>query len=409
MPTTDVKHLKLLLQLKQHQLNWLLEITSAINSNFSADQLYKIYEFILHSRLKIDKLALFIEDDGWKCKFAYGTDNHFTTDDFESKIASVIPLFQNNKNAIVTAIDGFEVVVPVFHKEESVAFAFLGKHNSAEYNFEYDIIPFVQTITNVIVMAIENKKLAKKQVQQQLMKREMELAAQMQKMLFPPTLPKNEKVDLTATYIPHHEVGGDYYDFISINANEFAVCMADVSGKGIPAALLMSNFQANLRAHLPYTNNLKVLITLLNKKVMQSAKGEKFITFFIGKYNYSTKEFTYINAGHNAPMLLINDKISLLEAGTIGLGMFEELPFLNEEKFKISAPSTLFCYTDGITDLENESEQIFGTERLKEFFSKHHREDSPQQFHQLLKDELYAYKGVCPFIDDITLLSCKFK
>ena len=107
---------------------------------------------------------------------------------------------------------------------------------------------FIQTITNLIVVAIENNKMAVEQLKQAAMKKELELAAQMQSLLFPPSLPSNESYEIHATYLPHQEVGGDYYDYIPLSDHEFAICMADVSGKGIAAALLMANFQANLHA-----------------------------------------------------------------------------------------------------------------------------------------------------------------
>ena len=134
--------------------------------------------------------------------------------------------------------------------------------------------------------------------------KELELASEMQSMLFPRKLPNDEKMDVDALYQAQHQVGGDYYDFIRLNENEVAFCIADVSGKGVSAALLMANFQANLRALFKTTSSLNEIVTDLNRLVNENAKGEKFVTLFIAKYNYITRFLTYINAGHNPPILV---------------------------------------------------------------------------------------------------------
>jgi len=162
---------------------------------------------------------------------------------------------------------------------------------------------FVQTLSNIIVVAIENIRLFNESLRQEALKKELELASKMQSMLIPrkETLPRNEKLHLTAFYHPHFDVGGDYYDCIILNKDEVGFCIADVSGKGISAALLMSNFQANLRALFTHEISLPALVERLNERVISSANGEKFITLFIAKFNYRTNDLVYINAGHNAP------------------------------------------------------------------------------------------------------------
>jgi sigma-B regulation protein RsbU (phosphoserine phosphatase) len=228
-------------------------------------------------------------------------------------------------------------------------------------------------------------------------------------MLFPASLPSNEHVEVHATYLPHTEVGGDYYDFIPLSDHEFVFCMADVSGKGIPAALLMSNFQANLHALVHHTPSLTDLVKLLNDKVYQSAKGEKFITFFIGRYNTLNRQLHYVNAGHNPPFLIHEKVVYMLNDGTTGLGMFEELPFINPGKVFIPPNAMLHCYTDGVTDIENEQDIDFGMQRLREFLmSRKHLHDL-KQLHQELVQALSAFKETRGFTDDITLLSCWFK
>lgn len=138
-------------------------------------------------------------------------------------------------------------------------------------------------------------------------------------------MPKNEKIWITAFYHPHFDVGGDYYDVINLSENEVGFCIADVSGKGISAALLMSNFQANLRALFTSGIDLQLLVVKLNDCVMKSANGEKFITLFVAKYSQTAKELEYINAGHNHPILYETDSknLAFLKEGCVGIGMLE--------------------------------------------------------------------------------------
>jgi sigma-B regulation protein RsbU (phosphoserine phosphatase) len=228
-------------------------------------------------------------------------------------------------------------------------------------------------------------------------------------MLFPVKLPKSNLFEIYATYLPHQEVGGDYYDFLEVNENEFIFSMADVSGKGIPAALLMSNFQANLHAFVQHTSSLTELIKLLNDKVYQSAKGEKFITFFLGRYNLLTRQLHYINAGHNPPFLIHEKVVYMLNDGSTGLGMFEELPFINQGKVFIPPNAMLHCYTDGVTDVENSRGVEFGMNRLRDFLTGRKQLHDMKMLHQQLIDTLSAFKENKSYTDDITLMSCWFK
>ena len=121
-----------------------------------------------------------------------------------------------------------------FHKDQILAYALVGGLENSVIPRRNELIPFIQTITNLIVVAIENHHIAGEKIRQAAMRRDLDLAAQMQSMLFPIALPDNARYQLCATYLPHQEVGGDYYDFLPLNEDEFIFCMADVSGKGIP-------------------------------------------------------------------------------------------------------------------------------------------------------------------------------
>jgi sigma-B regulation protein RsbU (phosphoserine phosphatase) len=187
---------------------------------------------------------------------------------------------------------------------------------------------FAQTLTNILTVALENRKLSAQNVIKEQISKELELASEMQKLLFPQELPSNKKMDISGRYIPRHAVGGDFYDFIPLGDEEYIICIGDVSGKGITAALLMANFQATIRTLFKYQRfELTFLLEELNKLVMKNAKGEKFITFFIAHYNAYTRQLQYVNAGHNQPFILSGKNTTLLTEGCIGLGMLDDGTF----------------------------------------------------------------------------------
>jgi sigma-B regulation protein RsbU (phosphoserine phosphatase) len=398
-------------KIKDQKLNILLEVTKAINNNQPTQELLHKYESFLLNELNIEKIVLFSNDNNqWQTLLSYGiSENEIKAINIEEtllplkEITTVLSLKNNS-------LKGFDVVVPVYHKSNPLAYVLIGDIYEDELALSPTIkhLPFIQTLTNIIVVAIENKRLAKERLKEEVVRKELELASRMQNMLFPETLPNNEKVEMAALYKPHQKVGGDYYDVITLNENEIVICMADVSGKGISAALLMANFQANLLALSNYSESLSELVRELNRKVMRSAKGEKFITLFIAKYNYLTRTLNYVNAGHNPPILASGNAINQLKVGSTGLGMFDELPKVREGIITIDPNSILVCYTDGIVDIENKEKKEFSLERMIEIL-KYNKHLSMQQLNELYIKKIDSFRDGMPYIDDITLLSCRFK
>jgi sigma-B regulation protein RsbU (phosphoserine phosphatase) len=405
MPRTS-KNQNLSKRIKDIKLNSLLEITKAINNNYSIIQLLEIFEEVLATQLNIDKLVLFSNDNGWKCILKYGVGDEYNDINVERDLLPIkeIGTFNFSKKDLS---ESSEIVVPVYHKSQPLAYVLIGDlEDRVEVSPAIKHLPFVQTLTSIIVVAIENKKLAKETVRQAEMRKELELASEMQSMLFPSTLPRDQYLDVAAFYLPHQQVGGDYYDFIWLNEKEFAFCVADVSGKGVAAALLMSNFQANLRILFKYTSSLTELVHDLNSKVMANAKGEKFITLFIAKYNLETRVLTYINAAHNQPLMVTDGVATSLKTGCTGLGMFDEIPNIKEGSVTVVPGTTIVCYTDGLTELENDAGEEYGIDSLKELV-KSQANHNMMELNTLIMETIMNYKQSKPYIDDIALFSLK--
>lgn len=404
------KKLDEILKLSKFKLNSLLEITEAINENYSTDNILKIYEYILREQLGITKLVLFSYHQKWECLLRYGAKGVVNKLDIDRDLSHMreITVIESSSSKILS---DFDVVIPVYHKTTPLAYLLLGNlGDSQEFSPAVKHMTFIQTMTNIIMVAIENKRFANQEIEQERSKKEMEVAQLMQSMLFPQNLPSNNRLDVAARYVSKQLVGGDYYDFIPLNANEYVMCIADVSGKGVGAALLMSNFQAHLRANVKYNHQkltIKQLMIDLNEEVMKSAKGEKFITFFFAYYNCTEKILKYVNAGHNYPILTDGKETRLLNKGCIGLGMLEKIPSIEEEVIEIKPNTTLVCYTDGLVELEDETEEPFEVERLEKLILDNYHLNM-SQLDDLVFRELDAFRKSKDYLDDTALLSCRF-
>ncbi len=396
------------IKLKDFKLNSLLEITNSINTNPSVENLLRIYEFILKEQLGFEKFVLFNKQDTWDNILKVGFKGKIKDIDVDRDLMRFkdITVIESSH---LPVLNQFEVVVPILHKNKALAFLLISgiEVKTLKPSSTFENLSFIQTLTNIIVVAIENKRMAKEALQQERIKKELEVASEMQKLLFPSDLPSDKRLDLAATYKSRHEVGGDYYDFIPLSDDEFMICIADVSGKGISAAMLMANFQATLRTLLNYQLfELEFLVEELNTKVMTSAKGEKFITFFVATYNSTTRKLKYINAGHNHPILTNGRKVKNLKKGCIGLGMLDEIPFMESETIEIKPNTTIILYTDGVVELENEEGEYFEADRLEKIIKTFYPLNM-EDMNNLIFSKLDDFRGKNDYVDDTAIFSCR--
>ncbi len=400
---SELKDYKKQYHLKQMELNSLLEITEAINNNLPENALYKIYDFTIRANLNIAKYALYVLENDWEAKVSYGLSVDLTK---SGRIPEELTNIQTitNLNGVEKPFDKFKVAIPIHHKTKLLAIVLA----SGQDNVKEEVnLTFLQAISNLIIVAIENKRLARRQLEEESIRKELEIAKNVQSFLFPADLPDGVRLKVEASYLPHHTVGGDYYDYIPINKNQFLVCIADVSGKGVPAALMMSNFQASLHTMLRHTSNLTEIVEALNYQIHESAKGESFITFFAAIFDHELNTMVYINAGHNPPYLFDQSgELQSLETGTTILGVFDPLPFISEGFIPDLKGFTMFAYTDGLTETENEQGEEIGSDRIGVFIKERH-DKKLTLIHQELLAELDNFRGKVAYKDDITLLSCR--
>jgi len=252
---------------------------------------------------------------------------------------------------------------------------------------------------------IENSRLFEEEKKLMQIQQEIQVASEIQKNLLPKEIPLIEGYDIYAVNIPAREVGGDYYDFIKISETKTAIALGDVSGKGLPASMLMANLQATLRGQLLFCNCAKDCIKRANYMLYKSTDTSKFVTLFFGILDTEKHTLTYCNAGHNEPVFLQRDKKNKLDKGGMLLSVFEQIEY-EEEEILFSKGSTLVVFSDGITEAMNESNEEFGEERLYNLIERRVALSSQQLAMEILSD-VKNYSAGVPQFDDITLMIIK--
>jgi sigma-B regulation protein RsbU (phosphoserine phosphatase) len=291
--------------------------------------------------------------------------------------------------------------VPMIHQSKIVGvMTLINKLDGKPFN-ENDQNLFT-IFASQAALSIENARLLFAAIEKERLDKELQVASEIQKLLIPQEIPKSSYLEISAEYIPCKEVGGDFYDIIKLDEDRYIFVVADVSGKGIPGALVVSNMQATLRAFLEYSNDLLPVVSRLNEAIIRQTTTDRYITFFIGLYNHKKSKLAYINAGHNPPLLINkNGKMQELSTGGIFIGFMpweyelEEVPFNKDD--------TLVMYTDGLVEAMDNEEEEFQMSRLKKTITKN-LSVTPDKLKEQIIEQVNDHIGAVPLSDDFTLL-----
>lgn len=327
------------------------------------------------------------------------------------------------------------LIVPLVTNDRLLGFLSLGEKLSEEPYASEDK-ELLSTVAQQAAIALDYAQLIREVAQQEKLKRELEIAREVQAKLFPQTQPVLQTLDYTGFCQTAREVGGDYYDFLPLGPDKLALALGDVSGKGISAALLMASLQAMLRSQAPLRGMaVDALVTDINRLMNASTDGSKYATFFLGVYDDANRAFTYVNAGHNPPLLLRRIgtapealpaappdsqppahalqplphhlETTLLDAGGLAVGMLPDSAY-RQETIQLQPGDLLVMYTDGVTEAQNAQGDEFGENRLLALVAGNLRLTPAA-----LKDAILAanaeFVGSAPQYDDLTLLIARVK
>lgn len=409
IPDLDRTHrLERELHLRQLQVRRLLQITQAINNNVTVEDLFDMYRAFLREELGVREMALFVrdsqDDQDWVLATRIGLNN---TPPPELNLGKVLQRFKKPglvEDATTPFFRRFLHVVPVLHKERPIAYIFIGAFDDTEDIFEQ--VQIITTITNVIAVAIENKRLFRRQLAQERLEADMDLGAQVQQMLIPEHFPVRDAYEIATIYKPKLGVGGDYIDYEEFEDGKLVFCIGDFTGKGVSAALLMANFQANFHTLISKRNGLRQFVEELNQAVFQITRGERFVTFFVGEYDQEKHQLCYVNAGHPPPILIYDQGTRLLDKGTLVLGTLDELPMLEVETIDLPSQALICTFTDGLTDLQNPAGESLDEGILYDWAKRQHGR-SAYSFNNALRVFLDEFRQHTEIPDDLTVLTCR--
>ena len=310
---------------------------------------------------------------------------------------------------------GVRLAVPLRARNEISGVLLLGAPlERAEYSAAEKQL--LSNCADQLALMIENARLTGRVVEQEKLRRDLALAAEVQQRLLPERPPEAEAAQLAALSLPARTVGGDYYDFLELGEHRIGIALADVAGKGIAAALLMSVVQASLRLLAAEgVASLPQLAARLNRLLHRSTKASSYATFFYAQLDESNLQLRYVNAGHNPPYLIrgmrVADaakpelEIQELGAGGTVLGLFPQASY-EEGRVDLRPGDVLVLFTDGVSEALNGKEEEFGEERLKELLRRV-AHLAAQEISAALTAEIKGWMQDAPQHDDLTFIVMK--
>ncbi len=379
----------------------------------------------------VPRIAMLVEDDGhYRSAFALGfSGTQDSTFDRHAGVAAALrasarPLrvylddadswvYRENgigerEIAQLRALDT-QLLLPLSARGGMIGFISLGPKRSEE---PYSIadLNLLGSVASQTGLALENSRLAEQiaaeAVQRERLNRELEIAREVQQRLFPQSLPQVPGLECAGTCRPALGVGGDYYDFLDLPEGKLGIAIGDVSGKGIPAALLMASLQASLRSQaIDGPSDLARLMTNLNRLLFDATLSSRYATVFYGQYDPATRDFVYVNAGHNPPMLFRGAEVIRLEEGGPVVGLFRAATY-GQGCIRLEPRDTLVLFTDGISEAMDAEEEEWGEEALIEAVRGSPGLPVGAMIERLIAEADRFVRGA-PQNDDMTLLAIR--
>lgn len=302
---------------------------------------------------------------------------------------------------------GARLIVPLVSRDRVLGFILLGERMSEEPYSQEDK-ELLLTVSEQASVALDYSRLVRQLAEQESLRRELEIAKEVQNKLFPQRVPPVTELDYVGTCRPARGVGGDYYDFLQLSDHQLCLAVGDISGKGISASLLMASMQALLRSKVPiHRESLDELVGEISSLMCESTADSKYATLFCAIYDHKERLLTYVNAGHNPPMLFRSrgerePRLIRLQTGGTVVGMFEESSY-ERETVELERGDLLVIFTDGITESTDSSGEEFGEDRLEAVIRENLDDDASHICNAILSATADFSKGN-PQSDDQTLL-----
>lgn len=414
--------------IERERLNLLMKLTGQINSNLDLDSLLldiiKAVKLIMES--EASSLMLYDEDED---ELVLSIPTGPVTEEVSGKKMPKDKgiggwVFMNEEPLIVNNVEKDSrfggdlapgkfltrniICVPLKNQEEEIIGIIQALNRKDKSGFSKSEIPIFQALANQAAIAIENARLHEEQKQKMLLEQKLNLARSIQAGFLPKDNPDIPGYEIAGITKPATWVGGDYYDFIPAqnNDNQFFV-LGDVTGKGIPASLLMASVRSVMRTQIENDHPLQKTINLANRAIHRDTPIDKFITLFCGELDPQSHVFSYVNAGHTDSFLVdyTKQEITHLNEGGVMLGIMEDADF-ESGKIAIEPGQQIVIYSDGVTEAQNESGDLYEEVRFKEWLLAHPDLSPTETIDQLIAD-VNDFSASEEQHDDITLIVIK--
>jgi sigma-B regulation protein RsbU (phosphoserine phosphatase) len=405
----------------------LLEFTQELPRLTRLDQILESIVHRLSSTMHIEKVAVILCDDKEGCSVVSqniedrccqfkpeynGLLEVLRTSKFPQSFALLaeepdnFKLLQSDKQKLIDA--GVVLSVPMFLQDKLIGMINVGSKMSGKVYSREDI-DLLSTVAAQAAIAIENSRLHKSELEKEKFEEELSLARRIQQGLLPKENPSIAGLDIAGTSIPALTVGGDYYDFIQIDPKKLLVVIADVSGKGMSAALYMSKVQGMVQLAAHMYASPKEMLKNVNRRIFEGIERRSFITMILALFDMKKKQVRICRAGHNKALIGLNGKLKFLEGGGIGLGL-ERGPLFDNELEEVVLPikpeSLFFFYTDGLTEAMNRQGKEFGEETVSKLV-KEKRSLLAEQLQRVVITAAEEFQGKAEQHDDVTVVVVK--
>ncbi len=396
---------------KVNQLSSLFDLGKEFSSILEEKMVVKLLVYSIIGQMLVSKYAVVSCKDGKPeiLDSKFNSDQLLTalSDDVITRING--PVTEDTLCEEFPALSdlGIKLLVPMQIKGKNRGYILLGKR-STKIPYSKSDIEFVSSLGSLAIISIENSHLFKETLEKQRMEKDLEIARNIQKNLLPKKIPTLENFEINAFNLSAKQVGGDYYDVAKLDNNRCLFAVADVSGKGVQAALLMANLQAFLKSICKMNIELDKASNLINDLVSENTTDGSFITFFWGIIDDQNRELKYCNMGHNPPLLIRDGAIRKLKVGGMILGVMPTMFPYETESVSLIPGDVLVLFTDGITEAMNTLEEEYSDERLEELSVALASESSDDIMEKILADVREYTKGAQQS-DDITCMVIKVK
>ena len=406
----------------------LLEFSNELPGKINLTQIMESIVTRISSTMHIDRVAVTLWNkfecvcyskniDNSLCKFSNSSDGIYSffkknkkpqIFDYLSEEFEQLNINKNDKQKIIDA--NIILIVPMFFKDNLVGIISVGEKLSGKIYSQEDIDLLI-TVANQAAIAIENARLYESEFEKKKIQQELNLARKIQQGLLPQKMPFFNGVEISAISQPAELVGGDYYDLIQVDDNKLFVIVADVSGKGISAALYMSKIQGIMQLATRMYSNPKDILIEVNKQIYEGIERKSFVTMIVALFDFQEKTVTICRAGHNKPIVSIDNDVKLLDSTGIGLGLEKGNIFntnLKESKLELGKDNLFVFYSDGLTETMNDKYEEYGESNLLNFI-KNNLSLSPEELKISLLEEIYSFRNLLEPHDDLTLVIIKYK